>query len=62
MFQFLPTTLLTDFFITKGYKLELSIAKEYAIYENLFVLGRFDLGVNRKVIEICKVDIRGTRK
>lgn len=50
MFQFLPTTFLTDFFITRGHKLELSMTKEFVIYQNLFILAKFDITMAKKVV------------
>ena len=62
MFDFLPTTLLIDFFTSKVHRLELSLSKEFSIYKELFVLIRFDIGLAKKVIDICKLDIKGSRK
>ena len=62
MFDFLPTTLLIEFFVSKSYKLELSLSKEFAIFSNLFVLIRFDISIAAKVIDICKLDVKGNRK
>lgn len=62
MFEFLPTTLLIEFFTSKVNKLELSLSKEFSIYTDLFILIRFDIGIAAKVMDICKLDVKGSRK
>jgi hypothetical protein len=62
MFKFLPTYVLIDFFIAKGHRLELTITKQLAIYQNLFALAKFDIFVEQNVLRICKLDIKDTRR
>jgi hypothetical protein len=38
------------------------MAKEFVIYQNLFILAKFDIDVAKKVLQICKIDIKDTRK
>jgi hypothetical protein len=62
MFKFLPTNVLIDFFIARGHRLELTITKQLAIYQNLFTLAKFDTWVEQNVLKICKLDMKDTRR